>query len=156
ISGSSFTTSSTDFFSPFGLLSQQVQTGQGTAPLRFQTFSTGTAQGEGQAGTQGTQGLQSIGSGLPPPLIESPRLRSIRQLRDRFPGQQIVFPEDLGAQRSETRDYAIGIEDTLSISVWRYPDLSTTTRVLSDGRIYLPLIGPVPARALTVEQLQQE
>ena len=152
---SAVTASSADFFSPMSLLSQQVQTGQGAAPLRFQTFSTGAAQGEGQAGTQG-QGLQSSGPGLPPPQMESPRLRSIRHLRDRFPGQQIVFPEDLGSQRRETREYAIGVEDTLSVSVWRYPDLSTTTRVLADGRIYLPLVGPVPARGLSVEQLQQE
>lgn len=155
-SGGPVSAGPTDFFSPLGLLSQQVQTGQASAPLRFQTFSVGATQAEGQAGAQQGQGLQSSGPGLSPPQVESPRLRSIRQLRDRFPGQQIVFPEDLGGQRSETREYLIGVEDALSISIWRYPDLSATTRVLPDGRIYLHLVGPVPARGLTVEQLQQE
>ena len=88
--------------------------------MRFQTFSPTAAQAGGQPDTQG-QGLQNSGPGLPPPQVESPRLRSIRQLRDRFPRQQIVFPEDLGGQRSETREYAIGVEDALSISIWRYP-----------------------------------
>src|SRR5437867_13104392 len=44
-----------------------------------------------------------------------------------------------------TRDYIIGPEDVLDITVWRNQDLSKVVQVRPDGRISLPLIGDVTA-----------
>ncbi len=50
-------------------------------------------------------------------------------------------------------NYHIGDGDVLRISVYDHPDLSTTTRVNSDGTLFFPLIGSVPARGLTIGKL---
>jgi polysaccharide export outer membrane protein len=55
-----------------------------------------------------------------------------------------------------TRDYIIGPEDVLDITVWRNQDLSKTVTVRPDGRISLPLIGDVAAVGKTPVQLTEE
>lgn len=50
--------------------------------------------------------------------------------------------------------YVIGAEDTLSIYVWKEPDMSKTVPVRPDGMISLPLIGEVKAVGYTPVQLQ--
>jgi polysaccharide export outer membrane protein len=55
-----------------------------------------------------------------------------------------------------TRDYIIGPEDTLEITVWRNQDLSRLVQVRPDGRISLPLIGDVIAVGKTPTQLTAE
>jgi polysaccharide export outer membrane protein len=55
-----------------------------------------------------------------------------------------------------TRDYIIGPEDVLEITVWRNQDLSKTVTVRPDGRISLPLIGDVAAVGKTPVQLTEE
>ena len=55
-----------------------------------------------------------------------------------------------------TRDYIIGPEDTLEITVWRNQDLSRLVQVRPDGRISLPLIGDVTAVGKTPTQLTAE
>jgi len=50
--------------------------------------------------------------------------------------------------------YRVGVEDELSISVWREPDLSTDVIVRPDGMITLPLINDVPVTGLTTKALQ--
>jgi polysaccharide export outer membrane protein len=55
-----------------------------------------------------------------------------------------------------TRDYIIGPEDLLEITVWRNQDLSKTVAVRPDGRISLPLIGDVTAVGKTPGQLTEE
>ena len=52
-----------------------------------------------------------------------------------------------------TRDYIIGPEDVLEITVWRNQDLSKVVQVRPDGRISLPLIGDVNAVGKTPTQL---
>jgi len=52
-----------------------------------------------------------------------------------------------------TRDYVIGPEDVLEITVWRNQDLSKVVAVRPDGRISLPLIGDVMAVGRTAVQL---
>jgi polysaccharide export outer membrane protein len=46
-------------------------------------------------------------------------------------------------------DYKIGIDDMVSVSVWRNPELSVVVPVRPDGRISVPLVGDVPAAGLT-------
>jgi len=52
-------------------------------------------------------------------------------------------------------DYIIGLEDTMSVNVWKEPELSVKeVMVRPDGKISLPLIGEIQASGLTPKQLQ--
>lgn len=54
----------------------------------------------------------------------------------------------------QARDYLIGPLDELSISVFREPDLSVAKALVdSDGKVQVPLLGPVSASGLTASQL---
>lgn len=55
-----------------------------------------------------------------------------------------------------TKDYIIGPEDVLEVTVWRNQDLSRQVAVRPDGRISLPLIGDVVAVGKTPTQLTDE
>lgn len=54
---------------------------------------------------------------------------------------------------SPERDYRIGADDRLQITVWRNPELSVTVPVRPDGKISVPLIGDVLAGGSTPEQV---
>jgi len=60
------------------------------------------------------------------------------------PGQATTTP---------TRDYHIGPEDLLSISVWKEPDLQREVRVRPDGGISFPLAGDVNVAGKTPEEV---
>lgn len=62
-----------------------------------------------------------------------------------------VPPPDPPANASlgTERTYVIGVEDVLRIDVWREPELTSTLRVRSDGKISLPLVNDVTAAGLT-------
>jgi polysaccharide biosynthesis/export protein len=53
-------------------------------------------------------------------------------------------------------EYKIGVGDSLQVSVWRNPDLSSRVVVLPDGSISVPLVGDVKAAAKTTESLGEE
>ena len=56
-----------------------------------------------------------------------------------------------------TEDYVIGLQDVLSVVVWREPELSVKeVAVRSDGKISLPLINDIQANGLTPKQLQDQ
>lgn len=50
-------------------------------------------------------------------------------------------------------DYIVGPLDTLSIFVWRNPELSTSVTVRPDGRFSVPLIDDMPATGKTPTEL---
>jgi polysaccharide export outer membrane protein len=52
------------------------------------------------------------------------------------------------------RQYRIGVDDLLSISVWHQPDLSRSVPVRPDGMISLPLVGEVQAAGKTTPELE--
>ena len=52
--------------------------------------------------------------------------------------------------------YIIGPGDTLHITVWQNPDLSSTVQVRPDGRISSPLVSGMLAAGLTADQLAAE
>jgi polysaccharide export outer membrane protein len=52
--------------------------------------------------------------------------------------------------------YVIGPGDTLSISVWRNPDLSMTVPVRPDGKLSAPLIDEIVAQGKTPTELARE
>ena len=60
------------------------------------------------------------------------------------------------ALRDLTRDYQIGPEDVLEISVWKEEGLKKEVLVRPDGGITFPLAGDLQAAGKTGRQLQQE
>ena len=59
------------------------------------------------------------------------------------------------SDRGVTEEYRIGVGDSLQVSVWRNPELSTGVPVRPDGKISLPLIGDIMAANLTATQLSK-
>ena len=57
---------------------------------------------------------------------------------------------------AEARDYRIGPEDVLDISVWKNPELSRTVPVRPDGKVSLPLVNDIHAAGLTPTTLRDE
>jgi polysaccharide export outer membrane protein len=57
---------------------------------------------------------------------------------------------------SNARDYRIGPEDLLDISVWKNPELSRTVPVRPDGKVSLPLVNDIQASGLTPTELRQQ
>jgi polysaccharide export outer membrane protein len=53
-------------------------------------------------------------------------------------------------------EFVIGASDTLRITVWKNPELSTEAKVRPDGTITMPLIGDVLAAGRTPGELKQE
>ena len=62
------------------------------------------------------------------------------------------LPKSAPGVRPES--YVIGAEDTISVYVWKEPDMSKSVPVRPDGMISLPLIGEVKAAGYTPVQLQ--
>ena len=58
--------------------------------------------------------------------------------------------------RDLTRDFPIGPEDVLEISVWKEEGLKKEVLVRPDGGISFPLAGDMQAAGKTARQLQQE
>jgi polysaccharide export outer membrane protein len=63
------------------------------------------------------------------------------------------YSKEPNPRRSE---FVIGISDELLITVWKKPELTTTSTVRPDGTITMPLIGDVSASGKTPSQLKQE
>lgn len=59
------------------------------------------------------------------------------------------------AGRAAERDYRIGVDDVLVISVWDNKDLDQVVFVRPDGKISLPLVGEVRAGGRTVAELDR-
>jgi polysaccharide export outer membrane protein len=57
---------------------------------------------------------------------------------------------------NNSRDYKIGPEDLLDISVWKNPELSRTVPVRPDGKVSLPLVNDIQASGLTPTALRQQ
>ena len=57
--------------------------------------------------------------------------------------------------RPPAKDFFLGPEDVVEVTVWRNQDLSRTVVVRPDGMISLPLIGDVQASGLTAAQVSE-
>ena len=57
------------------------------------------------------------------------------------------------AAKPVSREFLLGPEDILEVTVWRNQDLSRTVVVRPDGKISLPLIGDVQASGLNASQV---
>jgi polysaccharide export outer membrane protein len=60
------------------------------------------------------------------------------------------------AEAVPSEDYRIGLEDTLTIVVWKNETLSRPVTVRPDGKISLPLVNDIQAAGLTPSQLRTE
>ena len=63
-------------------------------------------------------------------------------------------PTDRIASTELNADYIIGSGDILDISVWKEAALTKPVTVMPDGKISFPLIGPIPAEGLTIDELK--
>jgi polysaccharide export outer membrane protein len=57
-----------------------------------------------------------------------------------------------GLARAQSMQEFVGAGDTVRITAFRYPELTTETRVSEEGEVQVPLIGPVTLRGLTPEK----
>ncbi len=62
----------------------------------------------------------------------------------------------LSSKREPYRDYKIGPEDLLEVSVFEEEKLNKTVRVSSQGNISLPLLGILRVKGLTATELERE
>ena len=53
-------------------------------------------------------------------------------------------------------EYHIGVDDVISVNVWRNPDLNISAPVRPDGKISVPLVGDVQAGGKTAEQVSAD
>jgi polysaccharide export outer membrane protein len=74
------------------------------------------------------------------------------------PAQSSAAPQSNATPAVATDDdsYVIGVDDILSINVWKEPDISRSVPVRSDGKISLPLVGEVSAAGKTPRALKAE
>lgn len=61
--------------------------------------------------------------------------------------------ETLGGSPVDPKNYVIGPEDVLNVTVWRDAELSRPVIVRPDGKITLPLVNELMAAGLTPEEL---
>jgi polysaccharide biosynthesis/export protein len=57
---------------------------------------------------------------------------------------------------STGEDYILGVEDKLTISVWKELDLAKSVNIRPDGKITFPLVGDLPAAGRTAKQLTDD
>jgi len=72
-------------------------------------------------------------------------------------GQELPPATFASAVEGPSEAYRIGPADTISIHVWRNPELSAEDiQVRPDGRITIPLVSDLPAVGKTATQLQND
>jgi len=67
-----------------------------------------------------------------------------------------ILMRSLSSGRDLYRDYKIGPEDLIEISVFEEEKLNKTVRVSSQGNISLPLLGILRVKGLTANELERE
>jgi polysaccharide export outer membrane protein len=87
-------------------------------------------------------------STLPAKEIESSK--QVKAMNER------ILMSSLPSGRDLYRDYKIGPEDLLEISVFEEEKLNKTVRVSSQGNISLPLLGVFRVKGLTANELEKE
>lgn len=74
--------------------------------------------------------------------------------------QQATIPDqsrDINSSTTMTvAEYRIGVDDQISVNVWRNPELSVAMPVRPDGKISIPLIGDIQAGGRTPESVAKE
>ena len=103
---------------------------------------------------------QSPGS-LPVPTAPSPRAEPRVMESPAAKSAAAPAAETPASQTSSTpinsaaNDYILSSSDTLEMSIFREPDLTTRSRVASDGTVQLPLIGDVKVAGMTIRTARE-
>jgi polysaccharide export outer membrane protein len=84
------------------------------------------------------------------------QIREIESTRKVNALNEKILMSALTARRSLNRDYKIGPQDLLEITVFDVEKLNKTVRVSGQGNINLPLLGVLKVKGLTVEELERE
>jgi polysaccharide export outer membrane protein len=71
-------------------------------------------------------------------------------------GCSTSYPPLADSGSAANAPYLIGAGDTLTITVWRNPDLSTSLPVRPDGKITIPLVEDMQASGKTSTQLARD
>lgn len=66
------------------------------------------------------------------------------------------YPPLTDSTAAPLHDYLIGPGDSISINVWRNPEVSQTVPVRPDGKITTPLVEDLPASGKTATQLARD
>jgi polysaccharide export outer membrane protein len=89
--------------------------------------------------------------------------RALRLMAHLFAGAALVacsstpdFPPAPVSAATPDYRYIIGAGDSITVFVWRNPEVTTTVPVRPDGRIAAPLIDEIMAQGLTPSQLARE
>jgi polysaccharide export outer membrane protein len=89
----------------------------------------------------------------PYPALQMKEIESSRQVRAM---NEKLLMSTLAGRKTSQRDYKIGPEDLLEISVFEEEKLNKTVRVSSQGNISLPLLGVLRVKGLTANELEKE
>lgn len=78
--------------------------------------------------------------------------------RANLPAASLPAPDSTSASGAYegASDYRIGAQDLLNISVFGVEELTKDVRVNSNGKISLPLVGPVMAGGRTIPELEED
>jgi polysaccharide export outer membrane protein len=87
------------------------------------------------------------------PELQIKEMDSSRQVRAM---NERILMSSLSSKMGPYRDYKIGPEDLLEITVFEEEKLNKTVRVSSQGNISLPLLGVFRVKALTANELEKE
>ena len=88
-----------------------------------------------------------------PSTLPSKEIESSKQVKAM---NERILTSSLTSGRELYRDYKIGPEDLIEISVFEEEKLNKTVRVSSQGNISLPLLGILRVKGLTANELEKE
>ena len=91
--------------------------------------------------------------GVISPEIQMKEIESSNQVKAM---NERILMSAISSKRDLYRDYKIGPEDLLEISVFEEEKLNKTVRVSSQGNISLPLLGILRVKGLTANELEKE
>lgn len=67
-----------------------------------------------------------------------------------------VSEADAQSGMTSPEDYRVGFGDVLTVTVWKYDELTVTVPVRPDGRITVPLVGDVQAEGKSSSEIQTQ
>jgi polysaccharide export outer membrane protein len=88
-----------------------------------------------------------------PTALSAKEIESSKQVRAM---NEKILTNSLSSGKDLYRDYKIGPEDLIEISVFEEEKLNKTVRVSSQGNISLPLLGILRVKGLTANELERE
>jgi polysaccharide export outer membrane protein len=105
------------------------------------------------AGTLSCASESSHRKEVPPSSLPAQEIESSRQVKAM---NERILMSSLSSGKDLYRDYKIGPEDLIEVSVFEEEKLNKTVRVSSQGNISLPLLGILRVKGLTANELERE